>query len=55
MIERDSRKILLCTNNIGSYSILFIEDLQTGKQVFPDEAHRGKEPEEVLENLLQQL
>ncbi|WP_226677241.1 hypothetical protein [Mesobacillus jeotgali] len=55
VVDSDDKKVLVCTNNVGVFKILYIEDLKTGKRAFPAESQYGKDPFEVFQELLVQL
>lgn len=55
VVDHESTKVLICFNNVGSFKIKYIEDLKTGKRVFPEESQYGKDPFELLQSLTEQF
>lgn len=55
VVDSDDRKVLICYNNVGTFKILYIEDLKSGKRVFPGGSQYGRDSFEVLQELLSQL
>lgn len=36
VVDIDGKSILVCTKNVGSFKVVFVEDIRTGKRIFND-------------------
>lgn len=58
IVRPENKNLLVCTSNVGSHKVIFVENLETGKRVFPTESqyiNSGKEMDDIVLQLAEQL